>query len=128
MKFQDLKTQQKSKVALTNHLELPNSSGSSQESIDLRQLEEFHSKFDHELEHLLARVLASKTLMLLVQDVVKLANQIAMKRVVELVQMLRVLCAVSLEAHQCLEVDPLLHVRLLLRSNHQLMPARFLTL
>jgi hypothetical protein len=100
-KFQELQRNQKSRATLTNHLGLPNSSGSSQESKDHQLLEEFHSKFDHELQYLLAREPASKMLMLLVQVVVKLANQIVMKRVVVLAQMSRELCAMSLEVRQC---------------------------
>ena len=89
MKFHESETKQKSRAAPTDHLELLNSSESSQELIDHRRLEEFHSRFDHGLQHPLSHEPASKMQMLLVQDVVKLANQIAMKRVVELAQMLR---------------------------------------
>jgi hypothetical protein len=101
MKFQELIKKQKSKAALKDHLGLLNSSGSSQESKDHRQLEEFHSRHDHELQHPLIHELVSKKLMLHVQVVVKLANQTALKRVVELVQMLRDVCEEFLEARQC---------------------------
>jgi hypothetical protein len=100
-KFQDLERLQKSTAAPTDHLELLNSSGSSQESKDHRQLEEFRSRHDLGLQYPLIHELASKKLMLHVQVVVKLANQIALKRVVVQVLMLRDACEEFLEARQC---------------------------
>jgi hypothetical protein len=99
-KFQDLERLQKSTAIPTNHLELLNSSGSSQESKDHRQLEEFRSRHDLGLQYPLIHELASKKLMLHVQVAVKLANQTTLKRVVALVQMLHVVCEEFLEAHQ----------------------------
>jgi hypothetical protein len=100
-KFQDLERLQKSTAAPTDHLELLNSSGSSQESKDHRQLEEFHSRHDLGLQHPLIREPASKKLMLHVQVVVKPANQTTMKRVVALAQMLRDVCEEFLAMRQC---------------------------
>jgi hypothetical protein len=100
-KFQELIKKQKSKATLKDHLGLLNSSGSSQESKDHRQLEEFHSRRDHVLQHPLIHELASKKLKLRAQVVVKLVNQTALKRVVVRVQMLRDVCEEFLEARQC---------------------------
>jgi hypothetical protein len=126
IKFCDLLRVQKSRATPIDHQELPSSSRNSQESRDHLQLEEFHSTPDRGPQHLLIHVLASKKLMLLVQVVVKLANQKAKKTVAVLVQMLRDVYEEFLEVRQYLEVDLLQQVQLLLRSSHQLKQVRFL--
>jgi hypothetical protein len=70
-------------------------------SKDHLQLEEFHSRHDRGLQHPLIHELASKKPMLRGLNVVKPANQITMKRVVALAQMLHDVCEEFLEVRQC---------------------------